>query len=242
MASEYLKWKYRDVKPDQAVELTPRQKRANWWYYHKWYVLLGAGLLAASIYLVARALGFGQVTPDYQVAYVGSTALPEDTVTTLETALADLGSDCDGDGQVVVRVNQYVMGDTSGEGAVYSYASSTRLMADLDSCDSYFFLLEDPAAFQENYQVLRRLDGSLPEETDHDYESCCLSWSDCPTLQQLSLGEYTEKVLDQEIQGDSQELLNQLFVARRGFWTDRTCSYATQCDVLWDVITRGSSQ
>ena len=118
MASEYLKWKYRDVKPDQAVELTPRQKRANWWYYHKWYVLLGAGLLAASIYLVARALGFGQVTPDYQVAYVGSTALPEDTVTALETALADLGSDCDGDGQVVVRVNQYVMGDTSGEGAV----------------------------------------------------------------------------------------------------------------------------
>ncbi len=74
------------------------------------------------------------------------------------------------------------------------------------------------------------------------YESCCLSWSDCPTLQQLSLGEYTEKVLDQEIQGDSQELLNQLFVARRGFWTDRTCSYATQCDALWDVITRGSSQ
>lgn len=34
MASEYLKWKYRDVKPDQTVELTPRQKRANWWYYH----------------------------------------------------------------------------------------------------------------------------------------------------------------------------------------------------------------
>ena len=29
MASEYLKWKYRDVGPDQAVELTPRQKRAN---------------------------------------------------------------------------------------------------------------------------------------------------------------------------------------------------------------------
>ena len=29
MASEYLKWKYRDVKPDQTVELTPRQKRAT---------------------------------------------------------------------------------------------------------------------------------------------------------------------------------------------------------------------
>ena len=242
MASEYLKWKYRDVGPDQAVELTPRQKRANWWYYHKWYVLLGTGLLAAALYLIARGLGFGQITPDYQVAYVGSAALPEDTAAALETALADLGTDCNGDGQVVVRLNQYVMGDSSGEGAVYAYAGSTRLMADLEARDSYFFLLEDPAVFQENYQILRRLDGSLPEETDQDYESCYLCWSDCPVLQALPLGEYTEKILNQELRGDSQALLAPLFVARRGFWTERTCSYSQECDALWDEITRGRIQ
>lgn len=151
MASEYLKWKYRDVQPDEPVELTPRQKRANWWYYHKWYVLLGAGLLALGIYLGARVLGVGQVKPDYQVAYVGSAALPEETAAALESALADLGTDCNGDGQVLVQLNQYVMGDSSGEGAVYAYAGSTKLMADLDACESYFFLLEDPEAFQENY-------------------------------------------------------------------------------------------
>lgn len=162
MASEYLKWKYRDVKPDEVVELTPRQKRANWWYYHKWHVFLGVGLLALGVYLGARILGIGQVRPDYQVAYVGSAALPEDTAAALESALAELGTDCNGDGQVAVQLNQYVMGDGSGEGAVYAYAGSTRLMADLDSCESYFFLLEDPAGFQENYQVLRHLDGSLP--------------------------------------------------------------------------------
>lgn len=38
MASEYLQWKYRDVQPDKKIELMPRQKRANWWYYNKWYV------------------------------------------------------------------------------------------------------------------------------------------------------------------------------------------------------------
>ena len=240
MASEYLKWKYRDVQPDQPVELTPQQKRANWWYYHKWYVLLGAGLLALGIYLGARVLGVGQVKPDYQVAYVGSAALPEETAAALEFALADLGTDCNGDGQVVVRLNQYVMGDSSGEGAVYAYAGSTKLMADLDACESYFFLLEDPEAFQENYQVLRRLDGSLPEETDQDYESCCLSWSGCPVLRELPLGEYSEKILNQELQGDSQERLASLSVARRGFWTERTCSYPRECDALWDTITRGS--
>ncbi len=103
-------------------------------------------------------------------------------------------------------------------------------------------LLEDPEVFQANYQVLRRLDGSLPEETDRDYKSCYVAWSDCPVLQDLPLGEYTEKILDQEIQGDSQELLSSLWVARRGFWTERTCSDAQECDALWDAITRGSDQ
>lgn len=241
MASEYLKWKYRDVKPEPAVELTPRQKRANWWYYHKWYVFLGAGVLALGVYLTARAFGLGQVIPDYQVAYVGSTSLPEDTAAALETALAELGTDCNGDGQVVVRLNQYVMGDSSGEGAVYTYAGSTRLMADLEACDSYFFLLEDPEVFQENYQVLRCLDGSLPDASEQD-KSCWLSWSDCPVLRALPLGEYTETILGQEIHGDSQEQLSSLSVARRGFWTERTCSDFQECDALWDAITRGSDQ
>lgn len=242
MASEYLKWKYRDVQPERAVELTSQQKRANWWYYHKWHVLLGAGLIALGAYLGARALGVGRISPDYQVAYVGSTALPANTVAALEKALANLGTDCNGDGQVIVRVNQYVMGDRSGEGAVYAYAGTTRLMADLDACDSYFFLLEDPAAFQETYQVLSRLDGSLPEETMRDYESCYLSWSGCPVLRELSLGEYTEELLNQETHGDSQECLASLSVARRGFWTERTCSYSKECDALWNTITRGSDQ
>lgn len=242
MASEYLKWKYRDVQPEQTVELTPRQRRANWWYYHKWHVLLGVGLLALGVYLGARVLGIGQVLPDYQVAYVASAALPEDTAAALENALAELGTDCNGDGQVVVRLNQYVTGGGSGEEAVYAYAGSTKLMADLNACDSYFFLLEDPEAFQEAYHILRRLDGSLPEETEQDYESCYLSWSGCQALRALPLGEYTEEVLNQEIHGDSQERLASLFVARRGFWTERTCSYSEECDALWAVITEGSEQ
>ena len=240
MASEYLKWKYRDVQPDQAVELTLRQKRRNWWHYHKWYVLLGIGVLGLGVYLGARALGVGQVLPDYQVAYVGADALPEETAAALEAALADLGTDCNGDGRVVVRLNQYGMGDNSVEGAMYAYAGSTKLMADLNACDSYFFLLEDPAAFQKNYQILRRLDGTLPEDMDQDYENCCLAWSKCPVLRALPLGEYTEKILDWEIHGDSQERLASLYVARRGFWTERTCAYPEECDALWEAMTRGS--
>ena len=148
MASEYLKWKYRDVRPDVPAELNTKQKRANWWYYHKWYVALAVFLCGLAVYLLARALGFGAVRPDYQVAYVGSSPLPEDTASALETALGALGGDCNGDGHVTVRINQYVMGSDSGNSTLYAYAGSTKLMANLDSCDSYFFLLEDPEAFQ----------------------------------------------------------------------------------------------
>lgn len=49
MASEYLKWKYRDVRPDVLVAMTPAKRRKNWWHYHKWQVLLGAALLASLI-------------------------------------------------------------------------------------------------------------------------------------------------------------------------------------------------
>ena len=115
-------------------------------------------------------------------------------------------------------------------------------LPDLDACDSYFFLLEDPAAFQKTYQVLCRLDGSLPEETDQDYETCYLSWEQCPVLADLPVGNYSETVLGQEVSGSSQELLSGLFVARRGFWTERTCDYVQACGVLWETITRGRDQ
>jgi len=240
VASEYLKWKYRDVRPEEKVELTPRQKRANWWYYHKWYVIGGAVLLGVAAYLLCRALGVGEIRPDYQVAYVGSAALPEDTVTALEAALSALGIDCDGDGRVMVRLNQYVLGDDTGGDALYAYAESAKLMADLDARDSYFFLLEDPEGFQEGYQILRRLDGTNPGEGDGDIENCCLLWSDCPVLRSLPLGEYTETLLGQAITGDSQELLSGLALARRGFWTEKTAHYTPQCDELWAAITKGA--
>ena len=242
MASEYLKWKYRDVKPDEPIQLTAKQKRQNWWHYHKWHVVIGVVLLVAAGNILYHALGIGKVRPDYQIAYVGANPLPNGTIRALEEAIAALGEDCNGDGKVVVRLNQYAYtgADLTGDsdGAMYAYASNTALMADLTDCDSYFFLLEDPDKFQQNYQVLRRLDGSLPSDLDRDYEGCFLSWTDCPVLTGLALGEYTENILSQENSGDNQTLLENLYLARRGFWTDKTVQNAEGCDALWDILTK----
>ena len=241
MASEYLKWKYRDVQPVEKIELTKQQKRRNWWYYHKWHLIIGAVLLYAAGNILYNALGIGEIMPDYQFAYVGTSILPDDAVTALENAIAELAEDANGDGRVSVKLHQYA--DTSDRGsadaAYYAMAASAKLMADITDQESYFFLLEDPETFQQNYHALRRLDGTLPSDLDRDWESCCLRWTDCPVLAGLDLGTYEENLLTQQLSGEVQEQLDRLYIARRGFWTKATSAYPEACDALWDKLTEG---
>lgn len=150
MASEYLKKKYRDVKPDAPLPMTKAQRRRNWWHYHRWHVLAAAALLLIGADLAYHAAV--QVHPDYQMAYVGAAPLSEEEAAAWESRLAELGADCDGDGRVTVRINAY---PSPREDAAYGYASRIQLMADLEACESYFFLVEDPEGFQSGYEILR---------------------------------------------------------------------------------------
>ena len=149
MASEYLKWKYRDVQPDAPVELTKKQRRRNWWHYHKWHVFIGAAVALVTVDWIWNVLT--RVTPDYQIAYVGSIPLSEGDGASWEAQLAAFGTDCNGDGKVVVQLNQYL---SSQEDVMVAAAANVKLLADLDSRESYFFLLEDPEKFQTDYEVL----------------------------------------------------------------------------------------
>lgn len=150
MASEYLKWKYRDVQPEKTVELTKKQRRRNWWHYHKWHVLICAAVVLIGLDWAWNVLT--RVTPDYQVAYVGSAPLSQEDAAAWEARLSALGADCDGDGKVVVQLNQYL---SSQEDPMYTAAANVKLLADLDSRESYFFLLEDPEKFQADYEILQ---------------------------------------------------------------------------------------
>lgn len=150
MASEYLKWKYRDVEPEKPIELTKKQRRRNWWHYHKWHVLIAAALVLVGADWAWNALT--RVRPDYQVAYVGSSPLDQEDAAAWEARLAALGADCDGDGRVAVRINQYL---SAQEDAMYAAAANVKLLADLDARESYFFLLEDPEKFQADYEILQ---------------------------------------------------------------------------------------
>lgn len=236
MSSEYWKWKFKDVQPEEKRELTPEEKRRNWWHYHKWHIAAGAVLIAIPCSIAWSALR--QIKPDYQIAYVGENALPGDTVTALETELAALGEDLDGDGRVVVRLAQYASSSRAEAGA--AAAAEVRLMADIMERESYFFLLEDPEQFQKAYRSLCRLDGTLPAEGDYSAEGTYLAWDDCPVLADLELGGFSYPLMGGTASGSSSELLSRLYIARRGFWTEESVPHPEGCEALWEKITEGA--
>jgi len=187
MASEYLKWKYRDVQPRKPVKLTKKQRRQNWWHYHKWYV--GGGVVAVLIAANLIWHAATQVYPDYQIAYVGTYPLPEEEAAAWEECLSAMAADCNRDGRVVVRLNQYPTG--GNDDAMYAAAENVKLMADLEACESYFLLLEDPEGFQKDYEILQ--EDWFPVEND-------------------------------------------LYLARRTFWEDRTAEHMEECGALWETL------
>lgn len=219
--------------------LSEKQKSwKNWWYYYKWYVICGIVLLGIIISLVGSRLGLWTKTPDLQIAYVGKEQLPADTVSAIEQAFISLASDFNGDGEIIVKVNQYIYGIHSDdpETSNYEYASEISLIGDISNCESYFFLMDDPEQFQRNFQLLACSDGTCPADTDYSSEGKVILWADCLLLSEMNLGTYSTFVLGEEIAGNNQELLSGLFIGRRCFFTDAVTKHARECSDLWDAL------
>lgn len=226
-------------------EYTKKQKAANWWHYHWGYV--AAIVLAVAVAATIIKDTVFQVRPDYQVAYVALYDLPVDTSAALTEALQQFGEDLNGDGQVVVQLNQYTVNFRSEELNTDAYnqmAGVTQLTADLSSGEgSYIFLLEDPEAFQRQTGALQYLDGTVgdPDNPPQDWQNMVYRWEDCPVLAGLDLGSYQgETVLDEQT-GSSQDVLAGIYVARRGVWAEEQVENFAGGAELWDALTAGAT-
>lgn len=226
------------IQAENAEKLTGAKKWKNWWHYRKWYVIVGIILLMIACSLIGSALGLFTRSPDLQIAYVGETALPQDTISALQQTFTALAEDYNGDGEVIVQINQYIRDgqNADAETAYYQYASEVTLIGDISRCESYFFLLDDPQDFQKEYQILADSDGSCPSAADYSTGNKVLLWSDCPILSDAEMGSYTETVAGQEVSGSNQELLRDLYLGRRCFYTDETTAHPEECSGLWDML------
>ena len=215
------------------ADYTPFQRAMNWLHYHKWWVLGGILVLA----LLLSWMKPGASKPDYYFAYVGSFQLPEDSVDALERELAKLGTDANGDGEVIVALVQYVAGGTeSAESIMYGQATDVMLLADVSEAESFFFLMEDPDALQKNFQILAQADGSAPAEDDFDTDGKALRWGDCPALTALDLGSYESFYLEIIGTGQTKDLVAPLYVGRRYC----ECEYPEANEALWNAMTAGT--
>ena len=125
----------------------------NWWYYNKWFVILGVIAVFSVVSVFVKNLT--KTKPDYQIAYIGEYPLSNETASSIEAALAEMGKDLNGDGKVVFKLNQYpTVKNADPEIALGQVGWETQLMADLLDCESYFFLLEDADEFNRNYSIL----------------------------------------------------------------------------------------
>lgn len=173
------------IHANEIVPKTPKEKRANWWFYHKVHVIVGVLLVALAGGLIYSLLS--KTAPDYTIAVVGG-LYSEDMANALEAELAPYGEDRNGDGQVEVQVITYPIGDSSADPQVQE-ANSVRLMGDASEFTSVIYLINgDSFEWMQNQGgFFAYTDGSTPPEDASDYENMRVAWSDCKGLTAMDL-------------------------------------------------------
>ncbi len=209
----------------------------NWWYYHKWYVLLGILLLAFLVRWIGGALGLFEKKPDLQIAYTGA-PLPRGTVEAIQKTFASVAGDYNKDGEVLVRLNLYssVSSPSKDDEYYYQYASEIEMIGDITDCESYLFLMEDPLDTQKRFQILACADGSEPAADDFSVEDKCFTWNSCPVLSAIDTGTYTDAALGESVSGSNQDRIGGLFVGRRFFHDEKTVRNLPECEALWNRL------
>ena len=174
----------RPAAPEKPLTAQEQKKRsrANWWYYN-WGIVAVAAMVVVGVAYVAHGL-LTTVDPDYTVAVVTAEALPDEAVQHLQTALADYAEDANGDGAVIVQVNNYTwsanasLTDMNGQ-----MAGATQMNTDLANGESKIWILDDPDGFEQAY-------GALSEKLGADWQTKLIPWSSQTALSGLELGSY----------------------------------------------------
>lgn len=204
MARErYLLGAGEDTIHTNVIELkTAKDKRANWWYYHKNHLIFGiimALIVGSLIYSIAS-----KVDPDYSIALVTSYNLPDEVLTALEEHIAPYADDRNGDGRTVVQMNNYVFGDVATSTDYQAQQAAYARFAGDASMGSCIIYIHDQAGFSSAEGdfpgFFQYNDGSPMPDTAHDYENAMRPWSDFAGLADFasssSLEKWTPQVLE----------------------------------------------
>lgn len=237
-----LNIKKEDLQPEEEVVLTEKEKRANWLHYHKW-MLIGLAALAVGVGLFIYDL-VTRVVPDYTVAIVTISPVPEEMRTSLATALEAYLPDVNGDGRSVVDVQHYSM--DYGDSALHNsqdpqlrMAAELRMTTDITAGTSSIFITDNFAAMQDATELFALLDSPYEDPTGEDlhaYDRLSLNWEDSELLTSLPLEGTVLSVKSGDIE-EAQDFFAQCKIALRVAYDlnddERAAAFAN-CVALFD--------
>lgn len=182
---------------------TPRGKWENFWYYHKFHVLIAVFVLLVAGYSIWSTVK--TVQPDYTIGMITQQSYPQEAIDALQNGMAKYGKDLNKDGRVVVQIDQYTIssdgassapernpqsGGTQIQDPQFEIANQTKLAADLSQGTSMIFLTDDASFLAQEKNGERPfayLDGSTPKGSAADYDKMRISIQKCPKLANLNV-------------------------------------------------------
>ncbi len=160
----------KDIKPEDLEgqappELTKKQKRANWWHYNLKTVLVIALFSGIGIFLVTDVLLNKQ--PDFVVGVLSPTGLSGPLLDKIQDEIEPYVGDLNGDGDVYVRVDTYVI-DPTGTEIYNSTANLTKLAAAISVGEPVMFLVSEDLTngYGLDYGLFGDREGNTVRELD----------------------------------------------------------------------------
>lgn len=174
--------------PREMPDMTPQQRRDNWWRYHWLHVLCAALALIVLCGVIWERVTRDQY--DCSVALVTRCAATPNELASLRTALEHAMTDFNGDGEIHVAINavqiDYTSTDLDDAAIQLMTANVDKLNSDFYTRQSGIFLLDDPENFQLNHGALSYLDGTAPEEGAADWENMAIPLTDWPEAERVT--------------------------------------------------------
>ena len=169
-----------DTIHDNEIKLvTAKDKRKNWWYYHKRHLLVGiiaAAMVGSLIYSLVS-----QVEPDYTIGLLTSYSMPDVGKQQLESCIAQYADDRNGDGQVKVVISNYVFSDSDTIDYQIQQASVVRFMGEASTNEAMIYHHNEVAfnSLEDSFDgFFQYNDGTAMPEDAKDYENAMVSWND----------------------------------------------------------------
>lgn len=127
-------------------EFLPKLK--NFWFYHKFHLLIAVAALAVVIY---SFLPGGEPDADYHVSIVSALPCTEERLDEIEAHIVAAGRDVNGDGEIVVTLHSFAvdLANTDPHAGYMNYEKVAALDADLVGRVSLLYLFEAAEAFRE---------------------------------------------------------------------------------------------